>query len=75
MSAEMDRLEASVKRNTAVGSSVLALLAGIASQVRDAAGDRAKSLALADEIDKDSADLEAAVLANTPTPPAEQPPA
>ena len=69
MSAEMDTLTAQVTANTSVEQSALTLIQGIAAQVADAAGDRTKSLALANTL-KSSADaLQAAITANTPASP------
>lgn len=66
MSVEMDRLEASVRSNTTVVDSAILFIQGIAAQVRDAAGDRAKSLTLADELDAKAGQLGQAILDNTP---------
>lgn len=66
MSVELDRLEASVKANTEVKPSVIATLASLSAIIRAGAGDRAKMLALADELDLDKADLAQAVVDNTP---------
>lgn len=66
MSAEMDALVTAVQSHHAVDDSVLALLAGLAPQIADAAGDRAKSLALAAEVKAKADAMAAAVLANTP---------
>lgn len=75
MSAEMDRLTASVQRNTSVTDSALALISGLADQVRNAAssGDPAALNALADQIDAESQKLADAVTANTPAAPAATP--
>lgn len=70
MSQEQDALAAQVTASTTVEQSALTLIQGIAGQIADAAGDRAKSLALAAQL-KTSADaLSAAVVANTPAAPA-----
>jgi len=69
MSAEMDQLVAAVETNTTVDQSVLTFLSGIAQQITDAAGDRAKSLALAATIKASTDAVTAALIANTPTPP------
>jgi hypothetical protein len=68
MSQEMDQLVAAVAVNTTVDQSVLTFLAGIAQQITDAAGDRAKSLQLAATVKASTDAVTAALLANTPTP-------
>lgn len=69
MSQEMDTLEAQVAQTLTVEQSAITLIQGIADKLADAAGDRAKSLALAGQL-KTSADaLAAAVTANTPAAP------
>lgn len=69
MSVEMDRLEGSVRKMTDAADSAVAFIHGAAAQIRDAAGDRTKSLALADELDAKADGLAAAILDNTPVPP------
>jgi len=69
MSEQMDRLEVSVKGLTTVAGSILTLIDGLAQQIRDNATDPIRLAALADELDKDKADLAAAILANTPAAP------
>ena len=66
MSAQLDRLTASVASLKTVDESAAALLAGLAQQLRDAATDPTAINALADDIDADQAKLAAAVAANTP---------
>lgn len=66
MSVEMDALEAAVTRNTTLDGSIIELLNGIAAQLSATAGDRAKSLALAAELNAKSDALAAAAAANTP---------
>lgn len=73
MSVEMDRLHASVARNTEVSASIVVLVEGLAQQIRDNAEDPDKLRALADEIDASSQREADAVVANTPTPPAPPP--
>lgn len=60
------RLIASVAALTSVIASTTTLIEGMAGRIRDAAGDEDASNALADELDQDSAELAAAVTANTP---------
>lgn len=69
MSAAMDRLMAVVSKNTQVSASVLALVEGLAQQIRDNVEDPVKLNALADEIENSANAEAAAVIANTPTPP------
>lgn len=69
MSAEMDQLVSAVEVNTTVDQSVLTFLAGVAQQITDAAGDRAKSLALAATVKASTDAVTAALLANTPAAP------
>ncbi len=68
MSAELDRLTAEVAQSRTATDSVLALVAGLAQQIRDLATDPAALNALADQLDQQQADIAAAVSANTPTP-------
>ncbi len=68
MSAELDRLTAEVAESRTAVDSVLALVAGLAQQIRDNATDPAALTALADSLDQQQADIAAAVTANTPTP-------
>lgn len=66
MSAAMDRLVASVGTLTNLAESLQAMNTGLAAQVRDAAGDRDASMALADEIDAEVGRLSGATVAGTP---------
>ncbi len=68
MSAELDRLTTEVTESRTAVDSVLALVAGLAQQIRDNATDPAALTALADQLDQQQADIAAAVTANTPTP-------
>jgi len=74
MSAAMDRLTSEVAENSTAVDSVLALVEGLAQQIRDNAEDPAKLNALADELDAKQQAIAAAVAANTPAPPPEEPP-
>lgn len=66
MSAEMDQLKAAVAaEDTVIGSAVTAFQ-GLATQIADAAGDKAASLALSDDVTAQAAALAAAIPANTP---------
>lgn len=69
MSQEMDTLVAAVEANTTVDQSVLTFLQGLAAQIQDAAGDRGKSLQLAQSLTTSANAVSAALLANTPTQP------
>jgi hypothetical protein len=66
MSQEMTDLQAAVAAEGTVIDSAVAAFQGIAQQIQDAAGDRAASLALADEVRAKSAALAAAIPQNTP---------
>lgn len=66
MSAEMDRLKASVAALTSAEKSLVALVKQLAQMIRDNATDPAALAALADEIDADSSEIAAAVTENTP---------
>lgn len=66
MSAQLERLTASVAQLKTVDESAAALLSNIAQQLRDAATDPAAINKLADDIDANNAALSAAVAANTP---------
>lgn len=71
MSAQLDRLAAEVTETKTVAQSAIALLNGLAQQIRDLKEDPAALEALADELDSTQADLAAAVTANTPAEPTE----
>ncbi len=66
MSAILDRLTADVANLTSVDESAIALLNGLAQQIRDLAGDPAALAALADSIEAQNTSLASAVTANTP---------
>ena len=62
-------LKADVEANVAVEESAVALIGGIAQQLKDAVAngaDPAVIQGIADELDKGKADLAAAITANTP---------
>lgn len=69
MSAELDRLTASVASLTSAEKSLVALVQGLAQLIRDNAANPAALAKLADDIDADTAEITAAVAENTPTPP------
>lgn len=66
MSAEMDRLKASVKKNTDSADSFIAYAKGISGQIRANAEDPEALKALADEIDATNSEMADAMVANTP---------
>jgi uncharacterized protein (UPF0264 family) len=73
MSAELDRLTASVAAVQTQDDSIIALVQGLAQQIRDNATDPAALTALADSLDAESAKVAQAVTDNTtptPAPPA-----
>lgn len=67
MSAEMDALKAAVAAEDTVIASAITFIQGLATQIADAAGDRAASLALADDV-KAQSDALASAIATPPTP-------
>lgn len=66
MSAELDRLTAAVAAEKTADDSLIALVKGLAQQIRDNATDPAALTALADSLDSDQAEIAAAVAENTP---------
>lgn len=66
MSAEVDRLKASVANLATIDQSVVTLLGGLTAQIRTLQNDPAALTALADEVDARVSELNAAVTANTP---------
>lgn len=66
MSAAMDRVKTEVSELKTVNAGVIALVSGLAQQIRDNATDEAALTAIADELDAESTALAAAVAANTP---------
>lgn len=70
MAGELARLQTEVAEMAGAVDSAIALIGGLAQQIRDlvAAGDPAALTALADELDSKANLLAAAVVANTPTP-------
>lgn len=65
MSAQLDRLTAEVAEAKSVSESAVALLGGLAQQIRDMKEDPAALAALADELDASTNALGEAVAANT----------
>lgn len=66
MSQEMTDLQAAVAAEDTVIDSAVVAFQGIAQQIADAAGDRAASLALAEDVKGKAAALAAAIPQNTP---------
>lgn len=66
LSAEIDRLTASVTALTTVDDSLVALVGNLAQLIRDNAADPAALNSLADKLDAESAKVAAAVTDNTP---------
>lgn len=66
LSAEVDRIRASVTQLTSVTQGAVTLLGQLAQRVRDLSGDPAALTALADEIDARKQGLASAVTTNTP---------
>jgi hypothetical protein len=71
MSKELDDLTAEVSAEITVEQSAVVLINGFAAQLAAAGTDPAALTALHDSIAAESANLAAAVAANTPTPPAQ----
>lgn len=69
MSLEMDNLVTEVTANLSLDESIIQLLNGLAGQIADVAGDKAKAVALAAEVKAKSEALAAAVVASTPQAP------
>jgi hypothetical protein len=67
MSAELDNLTTEVTETGTVVDSAIALIAGLAQQIRDLADDPAALAALATELDAKTNALAAAVSENTPS--------
>ena len=66
MSAELDRLTTEVEETKTAVDSVLALVTGLADQIRALKDDPVRLEALADELDAKQQAIAAAVAANTP---------
>jgi hypothetical protein len=72
MSVQMDDLIVAVNENTSLDDSIITFLNGLADQLADAAGDKDKAIALAEEVRAKTAAVAAALAANT-APPVEPP--
>jgi len=66
--SHVERLIATVERLETVQDSVLALLAGLSQQIKDAGIDQEKLTALTDKLDAQAQEYVDAVTANTPEP-------
>lgn len=73
MSKELDRLTASVAAETSRTESLVTLVQGLAQMIRDSATDPAALSKLADALDAETANIQAAIDANTPGAPAAPP--
>ncbi len=73
MSAELDRLTASVAAETSKTESLITLVNGLAQIIRDNTGNPAALTALADSLDAETSKIQAALDANTPTAPSAPP--
>ena len=69
MSAALDKITAEVTETKGIIQSAVALIEGLAQQIRDMKDDPAALDALADSLDTDSKALADAVAANSPAPP------
>lgn len=69
MSAEVDRIKASVTGLTTISQSAVALLTELGNEIRARQDDPAALTALANEVDQRKMELAAAITANTPATP------
>lgn len=69
MALDLSRLSAEIAENNSAIQSAVTLLNQIAQELRDAAGNQDAVNALADQLDTQSNNLAAAVVANTPAAP------
>lgn len=75
MTAELQRLTATVTKLTNADDSMIALFKGLSAQLTAAKEDPAAVQLIADNLDAEAAKVSAAVLANTPAPQPVIPPA
>lgn len=73
MSAQLDRIKASVTRNGDVIDSGITLIKGLADEIRSLKAEPEQLVALADSLDAKADALAAAIAANTPASPAPAP--
>lgn len=66
VSEALSRLTREVSESNSIATSAVALIAGLAQQIRDAIGDDDELEALADSLDASQSELAAAIAANTP---------
>jgi len=69
MTAELDTLTAKVEETTTIEQSAIELLNGLSAQIASLKDDPAKLQALSDSLSSKSAELAAAIAANTPAAP------
>lgn len=71
MTAELDRLKESVRRNTDAGKAILALVTGLKQQLKDALANQDMSAVqdIADQLDAETQSFVDATLENTPAEP------
>lgn len=74
MAGELDRIETEVSEMSGSVDSATALLEKLAQLIRDNAGNPARLQKIADDLDAKGGELAAAVVANDPDIPAEEPP-
>ena len=67
--ADIDRLKAAVTRIEEAGPAVVALITGLAQQIRDAADDPAELQSLSERLETQAQALADAALSNTPATP------
>lgn len=72
MSAKLDKLVKEVQETQDAQAAAIALIGGLADQIRSASDDEAALNKLADDLDSSSTKLAGAVLANTPHRPSGQ---
>ena len=71
MTAALDRIKQEVFETKTAVASILTLVAGLATQIRENAEDPVALNALAASLDADQQEIAAAITANTPAPPVE----
>ena len=73
MTPAMERITREVAETKTAVQSAVTLINGLAQQIRDNADDPVALNALADDLDQSQADIAAAVTANTPAAPPDEP--
>ncbi len=69
LSAELDKLTVSVTNVNSKADSLITLVSGLAQIIRDNAGDKVAMLALANDLDAQTGEIQEAIDANTPPAP------